>query len=292
MHNIWAVARNTIKQALRMKSAVALVLILVILLPAMGLTTTGDGTLKGRLQTFVSYGLSLISLLLCILTIILSVFIVTNDIRQKQVFTVLTKPIRRFELIGGKLLGVILFDFFLLAVFATIIYAVIISIPHFGQVDEKELTRVHNEFLTARAELKPVEVDVSKEVSETYEQLKESGKLDQLFPGIPKKGIIQSLTNRRKMWTRSAVPGSDLLWEFQNVRPKAKNDSLYIRFKYDVSVNPPDLQVASAWLIGDMRQIEMGAQPTTPIAEFARRDLIRTSLARLLRMMGTLQWVF
>ncbi len=32
--------------------------------PVLGLTATGDGTLKGRLQTVISYGLSLTSLLL------------------------------------------------------------------------------------------------------------------------------------------------------------------------------------------------------------------------------------
>ncbi|MHC4742557.1 MAG: hypothetical protein ACYS8Z_11635, partial [Planctomycetota bacterium] len=61
MRRIWAVAVNTIKQALRMKIAVIFILLLLVLLPTMALTTTGDNTLKGRLQTFVSYGLSLTS---------------------------------------------------------------------------------------------------------------------------------------------------------------------------------------------------------------------------------------
>ncbi|MHC4187091.1 MAG: ABC transporter permease, partial [Planctomycetota bacterium] len=121
MHNIWAVAKNTIKLALRTKSALALVVILLILLPAMGLNTTGDGTLKGRLQTFISYGLSLTSLLMSLVTIVSCVYTVTNDIKNKQIFTVLTKPIRRYELIVGKLFGVLIFDFFLLAVFGVII---------------------------------------------------------------------------------------------------------------------------------------------------------------------------
>ena len=70
MRSIWAVAVNTVKQALRMKVAVVFIILLVVLLPAMGLAMTGDGTLKGRLQTFVSYGLSLTSFLLCLLTIV------------------------------------------------------------------------------------------------------------------------------------------------------------------------------------------------------------------------------
>ncbi|MHC4264725.1 MAG: hypothetical protein ACYSUK_02200 [Planctomycetota bacterium] len=276
MHNIWAVAKNTIKQALRTKSALALILILIILLPTMGLTTTGDGTLKGRLQTFISYGLSLTSLLLCLLTIVLSIYTVTSDIKHKQLFTVLTKPIRRFELLLGKLLGIIIFVFFLLVVFSAIIYSIIIYIPRVEGFSDQEIAQVSNEFFTARESLEPAKEDVSKEVNDLYEQLRESGQLDQQFPGVPKSKIIQLLTNRREKRNRSAEPGGRLIWEFNNIQNVSKDNSLFIRFKYDVSVNPPDLQVAGAWLIGDLRQIEMGIQPTTPIIEFPRKDLIRT----------------
>jgi hypothetical protein len=276
MNNIWAVAQNTIKQALRTKSALALIAILVILLLVMGLTTTGDGTLKGRLQTFISYGLSLTSLLLCLLTVILSVYTITNDIKQKQIFTVLTKPIKRYELLLGKFLGVVIFNLFLLAVFGAIIYSVVLYIPKWGEFTEQELDQVNNGFLTARIGLEPLELDVSKEVNEQYEQLRKSGLLDQQFSGMAKNSIIESLTYRKRMWKRSTEPGGKLTWEFENVRPLTKEESLFITFKYDVSVNPPDLQVVGGWVVGDLRQVEMGAQPITPIMEYPRKDLIRT----------------
>ncbi len=74
MRSIWAVATNTIKQAMRMKVAAVFLILLLVLLSAMGFSATGDGTLKGRLQTFVSYGLSLTSLLLCLFTIVVSIY--------------------------------------------------------------------------------------------------------------------------------------------------------------------------------------------------------------------------
>jgi hypothetical protein len=51
---------------------------------------------------------------------------------------------------------------------------------------------------------------------------------------------------------------------------------LFIRFKYDVSVNPPDLQVFGKWFAGDDRQLKYGAKVQTPIYTFDRKDLIRT----------------
>lgn len=276
MRNIWAVAKNTIKQALRTKSALALIVILVVLLPIMGLTTTGDGTLKGRLQTFVSYGLSLTSFLLCLLTFVLCIYTITNDIKQKQIFTVLTKPIRRYELLLGKFIGVVIFNFCLLVFCTAIIYSIISYMPHGDSIADRELEQAHNEFFTARNELLPDEADVAREVNREYEKLKSTGQLEQSFPGVPKNQIMESLTNRKRMWHRSAEPGGRVKWEFKNVRPMSENESIFIRFKYDVSVNPPDLQVVGGWIVGDLRQIEMGAQPTTPIMEYPRKDMIRT----------------
>ena len=103
MRSIWAVATNTIKQAVRMKVAAVFLILLLVLLSAMGFSATGDGTLKGKLQTFVSYGLSLTSILLSLLTIIISIYTVTSDIEQRQIYTVITKPIRRFEFLLAKL---------------------------------------------------------------------------------------------------------------------------------------------------------------------------------------------
>ena len=105
MRRMWAVATNTIRQALRMKVAAIFIVLLLVLLPVMGFTATGDGTLKGRLQTFVSYGLSLTSLLLSLLTIIISIYAITSDLEHRQIYTVVTKPIRRYQIILGKVLG-------------------------------------------------------------------------------------------------------------------------------------------------------------------------------------------
>ncbi len=273
MRSIWAVATNTIKQALRMKIAAVFVILLVVLLPVMGAAMTGDGTMKGRLQTFVSYGLSLTSFLLCLLTIVVSIYSLTSDIKQRQIYTVITKPIRRFQLLFGKLLGVILLDVALLVLFSAIIYAITIYIPKYFNASEADLAQLDNEFYTARNSLIPAEVDVTREVLESYEKLKKSGRLPE---GVPREKIIARLTEDQKRWKRAAVPGQQLIWEFNNVRPLDPNQSLFIRFKYDVSVNPPDLNVYGIWTVGDYRQIKYGTKRETPIRDFDRKDLIRT----------------
>ncbi len=272
MHSIWAVAVNTIKQALRMKFALVFFILLIVLLPVMGTAVTGDGTLKGRLQTFISYSLSLTSLLLCLFTIIVSVYSLTSDIKQRQIYTVITKPIRRFQLLFGKLLGVILLDVILLTLFSSIIYTITVYIPKFSNPTQYELEQAQNEFFTARASLIPGETDVTQEVQDEYNRLEENG---QLPPGLSKKVVKIRLTNRIKLEKRAASVGSDLLWEFDNVKIFDPNQSLFIRFKYDVSVNPPDLHIYGRWFAGDYRQFQYG-KFDTPIRQFDRKDLIRT----------------
>ncbi|UCC21499.1 MAG: hypothetical protein JSW23_06690 [Planctomycetota bacterium] len=273
MRSIWAVATNTIRQALRMKVAFIFTILLLVLLPVMAFSMPGDGTVKGRLQTFVSYGLSLTSLLLCLLTIVVSVYSLTNDIKQKQIFTVLTKPVHRFQLLLGKLLGVILLDVLLLVLFSAIIYTITIYTPKLLNAGEEELVSLDNEFFTARASLTPPKIDVTQEVLETYNKLKENG---QLLPGSSKEDDIYILTLRKELEKRAVPVGRELLWQFQNVKPLDPNQSLFIRFKYDVSVSPPDLNVYGRWVVGDDRQIRYGTEMKTPVYTFDRKDFIRT----------------
>lgn len=325
MRSIWAVASNTIKQALRMKIAAVFIVLLFVLLPVMGVSMTGDGTLKGRLQTFVSYSLSLTNLLLCLLTVIVTIYTLTIDIKQKQIYSVITKPIRRYQLLLGKLLGVVLLNTGLLALFSAIIYAITIYTPilerpvlvillcvaslflflcmiytitlhipvfrkvlrliclslvlillsvviiytvtNMAEFPEADLTQIENEFFTARAALVPPEVDVTKEVLETYEKLERDG---QLPPDVQRSELIDRLTRRKQLEKRAAVVGEQLFWEFNNIKILDPNEKLFVRFKYDVSINPPDSMVYSRWEIGDSRQIP------PDVEYFPRKDPIRT----------------
>jgi len=261
-----------------MKIAVTFTALLLVLLPVMSLVMVGDGTIKGRLQVFVSYGLSLTAFLLCFLTIVVSVYSLSSDFKQKQLYTVLTKPIRRFELIAGKLLGVIILDMALLVFFSAIIYVITIFTPRFLGADDAEKTMLNNEFFTARAALVPPEADVTEEVELLYKKLETTQQLpDEVRDSKSARvNYKEALARRIKLSRRAAAPGQELVWELNSIRPLDANQSLFIRFKYDVSVNPPDLKVRSRWLVGDIRQLRYGQAPVTEIYFFDREDLIRS----------------
>jgi hypothetical protein len=276
MRSIWAVAINTVKQALRLKIAAVFIVLLLVLLPVMGLKMTGDGTLKGRMQAFVSYGLSLTTLLLALLTIFTAAYTLTSDVKDKQVYTVLTKPIRRFQFILGKLFGVILLDAGLLTLFSVIIYSITILLPTLLHADNEQIAQVRNEFFTARASLAPVEPDISQELDQAYNKLKQAGEVPAGVDGNPvaRRNYKNELARRIGLRKRAAMVGEELLWEFNNVKPQDPN--LFIRFKYDVAVNPQDLSIYSKWVVGDVRQLHLATPIETPLYSLERKDLIRT----------------
>ena len=279
MRRVWAVAVNTIKQAVRLKIVAVFIIMLLVLLPVMGLRMTGDGTLKGREQAFVSYGLSLTALLLAILTIFTAVYTLTNDVKDKQVYTVLTKPIRRFQFVLGKLLGVIVLDAGLLVLFSACIYGIIVFLPSFVKADDAQIAQLRNEFFTARTSLMPALPDISADVNDAYEKLKNAGEVP---AGIDENPVARhnyraEIARRIGLRKRAAAVGEELRWEFDNVRPAEPNQSLFIRFKYDVAVNPEDLQIYSRWLVGDIRQLQLGSAVQTPLYTIDRKDLIRTT---------------
>jgi hypothetical protein len=276
MGGIWAVAANTIRQALRMKIAAVSVALMAVLLPVMGFSATGDGTVKGIVQSFVSYGFSLASLILCILTMVVSVYSITGDLEQKRLYTVLTKPVSRCRLLLGKLFGVLSLSTALLVIFSALIYGIAVYLPRYHDAGEADLMLLADEFFTARASLSPAEPDVGTEVKRLYRKRLETGQLppEVLRDGRARQAYISGLAEQAAAWRRAVVPGKELVWQFDNVRPVDPNGSLFIRFKYDVSMNPPDLQVEGRWFAGDNRTYAAGSDGA--VYTFERRDLIRT----------------
>lgn len=275
MGRIWAVARNTISQAIRMKIAVVVIVMLAILLPMMGVVMGGDGTLKGKLQTFVSYGLSLTSLLLCVLTIAVSTHSLTEEIKRKQIFLALTKPLRRYEIIAGKFLGVVILDVFLLALFGGIIFAFTWYMPNFVEVDEAEVAKANDSFYTSRAVLTdPVDQEAVKaRVEEIYEKRLKEGQLPGNMTTSRAKTVKQTIMAEELGKIINIQPGGGRVWRFKNVRPKNPDEQLFIQFKLE-SISPGVEKLYSLWQIGDdrgdIRELK------TRFENIPRHDPIRT----------------
>ena len=101
MAGLWTVARQTFARIVRTKTAWVFILVLSGLLIVLPYSIEGDGTLAGKIRAFLSYSTGITAVMLSVLTIFLAVDIVSSDVRRKTVFSVVCKPVARWQYILG-----------------------------------------------------------------------------------------------------------------------------------------------------------------------------------------------
>ena len=103
MHRIWAICENTFKEALRQRILIILVVFaLLIIIVSVFLGPFALGELPKIIRDI---GLSAASFFSVLIVIIVGSTLVRKDIEKRTIFTVITKPVRRGEIILGKFLG-------------------------------------------------------------------------------------------------------------------------------------------------------------------------------------------
>jgi hypothetical protein len=151
-----AIAINTIRHALRIKLALVFVLFFIVVLVSVPFTLKSDGTQRGKVQITLAYSLGVLNIVLSVLTLFLSTSTFCSDIRNKVIFTIDTKPVKRWEILAGKWIGIMIIDTALLICLGAAIYGAVryTSRPLEGR--EGEYPELRREVLTARVETVPV----------------------------------------------------------------------------------------------------------------------------------------
>jgi len=183
MGRIWAVARLTISEGLRMKVAVVFICVILILLTALPFSVEGDGlTLKSRVQSFLAYSLGAVSVLLGLLTVFLSCASVANEIRLKQIFMVVSKPIPRWQVFCGKWLGISTINAVMLMMTWLAVWSATMLVSHQGSDIPDDKKGLEEEVLTIRHGVQPTAPDFVAAVEANIRRLREEGRLDDVTP--------------------------------------------------------------------------------------------------------------
>lgn len=120
---ISAIARTTITEGLRTKVASTFVILIVLAIPFFWFTAEGDGTIKGRLQMFMTYSLGFSSFLLSLLSVLFACRSLSNEIAGRQIFGIVSKPVPRWQIVVGKFAGVMTLNVILLTYVGLTTYA-------------------------------------------------------------------------------------------------------------------------------------------------------------------------
>lgn len=282
MRNIWAVARVTVREARRQKAAIALVLLLGVLLPALGLSVKGDATLPGRAQMFLDWSLRSSRLILGFLTVFVACGTLAWELKYRQVYITLVKPIPRWQFLVGKWVGVCLLNVGLLACIGLVVEGFTWNfrgrpglalagglhwnddaVPLKGLTDQQRQNEKRDreillrEVLVARVSLKPVPPiqEMMDEVDRIIEQRKDEGKMP---AGQGLREFRDDLLATKLRDYATVPPLGDRAFKFTGLST-ARRSSGFIQIRYCIEPgqSTPNEMMSYAWLIGVPRKTEV-----------------------------------
>lgn len=152
---IAAVARTVVDEAVRMRIALALVVLLIVLVPTLPLVLDHSERLEYRVQFFINWALGGTGLILALLTIFLGCGSVCGDIDSNRIHMTLVKPLERWEYLVGKWLGIVLFDLLLLGLAGAGTFTFVQLLGGTLATDEADRGAVDSQVLTARETVAP-----------------------------------------------------------------------------------------------------------------------------------------
>jgi len=212
MKSLLAIAMQSIRSAVRSRVVFSLALFLFLIAAGLPLILKGDGTATGQVQLSLTYTLGMIRFLLAITGIWAGCSAVASDIGDRQMYLIVTKPVRGITIWLGKWLGVMM----LLAVMLLGSSLVVFFMTSFtanrmvSTPEEKQL--LQEEILVARARIPVITSDIDQR-AETFlaEKLKHGG----LPHGMSSDAALREI--REALWVEHnrLAPEASCSWRFQ-----------------------------------------------------------------------------
>lgn len=157
-----AVANIVLRESTRQWYTGAFIIVLLVVLPLVPLAIDA-GPLRYRVQAFLSWSLGVTFGLAGLLTLVLSCATVALEIRDRQIWQTLTKPLDRLSYIIGKWLGVVLVNAVLLIVSGVSILLFVEYMRTQPAQNFMDETAVRDEVLVARVGARPEVVQPTAE---------------------------------------------------------------------------------------------------------------------------------
>ncbi len=291
-HPVLAIARNVVNEAVRMKVSLVFIVLLIFGLAALPGALDPNSPLRYRVQSFLTYGMEGSFLIVAVLTVFLACATVSFEQRDKIIWQTMTKPVRAWEYVVGKWLGVGAVSLVLMGVAASGIYLFteyLRNQPAQGEarpfVSQGSLTGgdpismdrlvLETQVLTAREAVRPllppmVPTELAKELDRRAERARQSEPDWQDTPESRRK--IREDFNKELvgafyavspgLWREYVFPG--LLFATERGVP------ITLRFKADAGNNSPLDTYRLSFLVGGqqpiVREVRLGQFISLPLS--------------------------
>lgn len=250
MNRILAIAHLTLRDAVRSRLVLYLIVILSALICGLASTVKGDGTLTGQLRVFVGYSLGLTTILLGIVTLWTACGSIAREVRDKQIQLVVVKPVHRFEIWIGKWLGILTMNAGLLTMAGLLVYTSAHWQLRRSSNDSDAVTAAKAKVLAGRRLLIPQVDDVHEETHRVLSDLIATG---QISADAPSDDSFEAITRRIRAKRQVVSPGRTRKWIFsvpdsvvKRLHNEMANIEASVRFSSSVgSIN----SVTARWVL-------------------------------------------
>lgn len=253
-HPISGVARTLIDEAIRMKIAlifIGMLLLLVPLLPSMG---DPQERLSYRIQAFLSYSITSITILLALMTVFLSCSTICSEISKKQIFLTMTKPLSRGGYLLGKWLGIMGLNLLLLSISGLGVWVFAQAMERQEAIDEYDRYAVRSQVLVARDLINPEPADSTVKTirDEHMAALRREMPMCFLPSGEMTADGLKYLESRTRNSWYTINANSERTYRFPGINRAAEfGSTIQLRVKARSNPMPPDNRVPLLmWLNG------------------------------------------
>lgn len=207
-----------------------IVIALLLAIPYWCSHMAGDGTLEGKFKVFITYSFIMGALILTATNISLSCLTISGEWKKKTLFLLDVKPVRRWEIITGKWLGILVINLFLVLAFLISLTLCSILLSHNLS---KSFPEERDIFVTYR--------EVSPASTGEYEEVKPPGIIGPLerTPSPPSEKE-----------TYAVPPGGRFKWNFKGIPTSSE---MYLVYRFYTSEKQKK-EVLGYWLIEEPSQ--------------------------------------
>ncbi len=266
MTRIWAVARQTIAEGVRMKVALVFIAFILLILGGLPFVLRNEDSVSSAVQTFLSFSLAGLNFFLCLLTIFLTRSL-SEEIAGGQILLMMAKPVPRWQFVVGKWLGIVTINGVLLVFSGLAIFFVAHGMAKYQATDEYDKLRLRDEILTARHGIKVDIPDFRQDAEDYFNDRLESGGYSGVIDFDPKRERNRLLDDFAQI-DRTIYPLESRDYLFSNIRcDRTADRTVQVRYEAEVWAYPPDEILRCVWVFGDLDK-------GTSQYVFHRRDVI------------------
>ena len=145
-----SVAHAFMLEGLRQRISIGFIGALLVVLPLIPLGIDAREPLRYQVQTYLSKGTTLVFVFAACLTLFLSCATVSFEIRDRQVWTILTKPLSRLQYLMGKFVGLVILNGIILTVGGAAVFVQTELLRTRPAADIADAAALHDQVLVAR----------------------------------------------------------------------------------------------------------------------------------------------